>query len=324
MAKFSEIDLTPSQWTSISGNWSKREADFIHRPTDVSPNSFNFFICDKQVRDGAIEGTVRVAQGGDDSGRLVFRYGPSGCYYAGVGGYSRHFAIVKYVQSIDRAVSIGIALAGLRRDIRYEEPYHLRVEFIGDTITLKSSGVTVLQARDNWFDEGHIGLETYGQTKVEFSHLRAYEIPAIEGLLRILETFPYTLKRDNTYLKRELQDEKDVQRVLWTILRSHYSDLVDEEILGRFGLKHYQNDFGIPSLSTIIEVKVITSSTNLKALQEQLMTDFVGYFGTMTNYRHLVYFLYNKANRLIDSSFVRALESLDPVAAVVIVPGVKT
>lgn len=323
MAKFRELDLTASQWASIAGNWRKREADFMHQPAGVPPNSFNFFICDKQVKDGAIEGTVRVSQGGDGSGRLVFRYGPSGCYYAGVGGYGRHFVIVKYVCSNDAAVSVGMALAGLQRDTHYEEPYHLRIEFIGDTITLKSSGVTVLEATDSWFEEGHIGLETYGQTKVEFSHLHAYEIPPIEPLLRVLESFPYTLKRDNTYLKRELQDEKDVQRVLWTILRSHYPDLVDEEVLGKFGLKHYQDDFGIPSLSTIIEVKVVTSTTDLKNLQEQLMIDAVGYFATMTNYRHLVCFLYNKANRLIDQAFVNALESLGPVAAVVIVPGVK-
>ena len=150
--KIPRIDLTASQWASLAGNWRQREADFMHQPTGVPPNSFNFFICDKQLKDGAIEGTVRVSQGGDGSGKLVFRYGPSGCYYAGVGGYGRHFVIVKYVCSNDAAVSVGMALAGLQRDTHYEEPYHLRVEFIGDTITLKSSGVTVLEATDTWFE----------------------------------------------------------------------------------------------------------------------------------------------------------------------------
>jgi hypothetical protein len=158
---------------------------------------------------------------------------------------------------------------------------------------------------------------------VEFSNYKVYEVPPISNLLQILESFPYTIKRDLAYNGRELNDERDVQRVLYTILRSHYGDVVDEEVLGRFGLKHYQDDFGIPSLDTIIEVKVIKDTTDLKKLQEQLMVDSIGYFKTMTVYRHLVYFIYNKANKLVDSSLISALQSLDPVAGVVIVPGVK-
>jgi hypothetical protein len=100
MAKFRELDLTASQWTSIAGNWRRRATDFVHQPKGVSPDSFNFFVCDKRLQDGAIEGTVRVFQGGDGSGRLVFRYSPNGCYYVGVGGYARHFAIVKYVLTV--------------------------------------------------------------------------------------------------------------------------------------------------------------------------------------------------------------------------------
>ena len=65
--------------------------------------------------------------------------------------------------------------------------------------------------------------------------------------MTVLESFPYTIKRDLQYLKKPLKDEKDVQRVLWTVLRSHFTDLVDEEVLGKFGLKHYQDDFGIQS-----------------------------------------------------------------------------
>lgn len=141
--------------------------------------------------------------------------------------------------------------------------------------------------------------------------------------MKILEAFPFCLKRDYGYHKQELQNEKDVQRVLWTILRSHYSDIVDEEILGKFGLKHYQDDFGIPSLATIVEVKVVYEDTNLKKLQEDLMIDALGYFASETTYRNLVCFIYNKGNKQIDSSLITALESLDPVGAVIIISGVK-
>lgn len=324
MIKFSEIELTGSKWANITGNWSIKGPSFIHSPENVQQASFNLFICDKIIRNGAVEGNIRVSRGGDNSGRLVFRYGPRGCYYAGVGGYGRHFAIVKQIRDNDgRILSVGIALTGSDSEIRFDEPYDIRVEFIEDNIILKNSGVIVLEAKDNWFEEGNIGFDTYGPTKVEFSNYKAFEIPPVGTLTKILESFPYTLKRDLAYHKRELNDEKDVQRVLWTILRSHYSDLVDEEILGKFGLKHYQNDFGIPSLRTIVEVKFVRDNTNLKDLQDELIVDSVGYLKSMTNYTYLVCFIYNKANRHIDSSFISALQSQDSVAAVIIVPSTK-
>lgn len=323
MIKFRNVDISNCNWTSIAGNWSRNNSLFTHNPEGVSSDSFNLYICEKKIQNGAIEGAVRISPGGDNSGRLVFRYGPSGCYYAGVGGYGRHYAIVKQIRSDHGIFSMGLALDGTANDVRLDKPYDLRVEFIDDKITLMSSNVTVLEANDSWFKNGHVGLDTWGQTKVEFFNLKTYEVPPVSELVQILETFPYTLKRDYTYLKKELKNEKDVQRVLWTMLRTYYSDLIDEEILGRFGLKHYQDDFGIPSLATIIEVKVVYEKTDLKNLQESLMTDAVGYLGSINNYRHLVYFIYNKANKQIDSSFISALESIENVAAVLVLPGVK-
>lgn len=321
--KFREVDLSNAKWGLIAGNWIRKGSTFHHLPEGVNPNSFNLYVCDKMIKDGVVEGRIRVYQTGDYCGRLVFRQSPMGCYYAGIGGYGRHFTIVKQMRHDMGIVSVGLALDGNAADIRYGEPYEIRVEFIGDKIVLKNSGIIVLEAIDPSFPNGQIGFNTYGQTQVEFSNFKAFEIPSIFDLLKTLETFPYCLKRDYGYLKKELDNEKDVQRVLWTILRSHYSDLVDEEILGKFGLKHYQNDFGIPSLATIVEAKIVYETTDLKKLQEELMIDAVGYFSSTTIYRNIVYFIYNKANKYIDSAFVRALESLETVAAVIVIPGIK-
>ena len=155
--KFREVDISNSRWAIIAGNWSRSSSMFLHSPVGVPQNSFNHFVCEKEIQDGAIEAAVRVFQGGDNSGRLAFRYGPSGCYYAGIGGYGRHFAIVKQFRSDFGIASRGLALEGVAADIRYGQPYDLRVEFIGDKITPKSSGVTVLTATDSWLPEGHIG-----------------------------------------------------------------------------------------------------------------------------------------------------------------------
>jgi hypothetical protein len=196
------------------------------------------------------------------------------------------------------------------------------VEFVGEHIVLKSGRIPVLEASDTWFPDGSIGVNCFGNSVVEFMHFRAFEVPPVGALGQILETFPHVLKRDYGYRKHALQDEADVQRILWTVLRSHYADLVDEEVLGKFGLKHYKDDFGIPSLAAIIEVKIIRESTDLKRLQEEMMVDVIGYFASSNVYRHLVFFVYNMANRVLDNSLVTDLLRLDPVAAVVVAPGV--
>jgi hypothetical protein len=58
--------------------------------------------------------------------------------------------------------------------------------------------------------------------------------------------------------------------------------------------------------------------------KDAAIVDTVGYFASTTIYKNLVFFIYNKANKQIDSSFIDALESINPVVAVLIVPGVKT
>ena len=162
LLKFRQLDLTGSRWTPIAGNWSRQSSLYVHSPEGVTPQSFNIYACDREIRDGAIEATVRVSPGGD-GGRLLFRYGPQGGYYAGVGGYGHHFAIVKQFRTDHGGMlSQGITVDGRAADVRHGEPSELRVEFIGDQITLKSSGVTVLEATDSWFQGGYIGFETYG------------------------------------------------------------------------------------------------------------------------------------------------------------------
>jgi hypothetical protein len=276
---------------------------------------------ERTLKDGAIEATVRLSSGTEPTGRLLFRYGPRGGYYAGVGGRNAHFAIRKFIDA--KFGSVGLAAAGHPSDVRMNQPYELRVEFVGSRIVLRSSGVTVLEAEDSWFQDGHIGLNCYGDAKTEVSGIGMFEVPPVAELVEILERLPYVLRRDYEFHKRALGSEADVQRVLWTMLRSHYKDLVDEEYLGKFGLKHYKDDFGIPSLDTVIEVKVIRDNADLKRLQEEMMIDVVGYFATLSNYRHLIFFIYNMANRALDHKLVSDLLKLEPVAGIVIVPGMS-
>ena len=57
--------------------------------------------------------------------------------------------------------------------------------------------------------------------------------------------------------------ERGVQDIIWIMLRAQ-SDRVDRESTPpRFGTKNYRPDFGIPDLSTLIEVKFIGERTRI-------------------------------------------------------------
>jgi hypothetical protein len=322
--KFTEVPLG-TNWVPLSGTWRQQGLEVVHDPPVGKTETFNFYLNDTTITDGAVEATIRVLRGGDNSGRLVFRHTPRGCYYAGVGGHGRQFAIYRFSDpTFPVHGSTALALRGDAADVAFDTPYRVRVEFVGPKITLLISDIPVLEATDDYFSVGKIGYETFANTVAKFSDLKAFEYPPISRLVDILNDFPSLVKRDYAYRQKELHDERDVQRILWTALRACYPDLVDEETLQTFGLKQYKLDFGIPSLRTIIEVKVIRDGRDTKKVQEDLMVDSIGYFANPgAAYRYLVPFVYNKANVAIDSAFGNDLLRLSPVAAVVVVDGVR-
>src|ERR1700730_15355412 len=190
--KFRQLS-EPSRWTYVSGDWHEQVPSVKH-DGNTEIKSFNFYVNERTLKDGAIEATVRLSSGTEPTGRLLFRYGPRGGYYAGVGGRNAHFAIRKFIDA--KFGSVGLAAAGHPSDVRMNQPYELRVEFVGSRIVLRSSGVTVLEAEDSWFQDGHIGLNCYGDAKTEFSGIGMFEVPPVAELVEILERFPYVLRRD--------------------------------------------------------------------------------------------------------------------------------
>src|SRR4030042_4775621 len=59
------------------------------------------------------------------------------------------------------------------------------------------------------------------------------------------------------YIKNPPQNEKDVQDILWIMLRSQFERVEREEFLPTFGAKAYKPDFGILDVGVLIEVKFV-------------------------------------------------------------------
>jgi hypothetical protein len=124
------------------------------------------------------------------------------------------------------------------------------------------------------------------------------------------------------YLAAAPQSEREIQDLLWVILRSHFDRLDREDTLPKFGIKSYRPDFGIPELRTLIEVKFVGEKTSLPQIQEELLADIPGYLQAQSRYDSIVYFVYDGAHKLRDArKFIDDLRSITGVTDVLVIPG---
>lgn len=170
--------------------------------------------------------------------------------------------------------------------------------------------------------------EGYTQLLKVIGKVRQYaDDPTIPQVQHSVTSLAQVLRRFREccqYLDKPPQAEKDVQMILWIILRSHFERLEKEETLPRFGAKGYRPDFGIPDLRALVEVKFIGPKTTVSSIQESILSDVPGYVGAATAYDSIIAFMYDAANQLMDSRrFVEDLKSVDGIVDVIVVPAVE-
>jgi REase_DpnII-MboI len=114
--------------------------------------------------------------------------------------------------------------------------------------------------------------------------------------------------------------EREVQDILWLILRSVFDDVVDEETLPKLGHSTYRADFGLPRLGVLIEVKYARSHADFKKIEKEVMEDSVAYLRGTTRYKEIVVFIYDESCSVQEHDMTAAaLRSLEGVTDVVIV-----
>ena len=125
------------------------------------------------------------------------------------------------------------------------------------------------------------------------------------------------------YLAQPPANERDVQDIIWIMLRAQFDRVEREETLPRFGVKAYRPDFGVPDLRLLLEVKFIGSSTQVGNLQDQLLADLQGYIDGNPRYSSVILFVYDHAHKLRDpTKFEVDLRRIEEVADVIVIPGV--
>ncbi len=142
----------------------------------------------------------------------------------------------------------------------------------------------------------------------------------------VLQNFEPALKRwrwDSSDLRRpirwEIGQEREVQDILWLILRSYFPDLVDEDALPKLGHSTYRADFGIRSLKLIIEVKFASGKDDFKKIEKEVQEDCIPYLRDV-RYSSLIVFIYDDSASVQEHDTTRrALLEVPGVIDVVIV-----
>jgi hypothetical protein len=115
-------------------------------------------------------------------------------------------------------------------------------------------------------------------------------------------------------------DEREVQDIVWLILRSVFDDLVDEDSLSKLGHSSYRPDFGIPSIGTMVEVKFARKKEDFKKIEKEIMEDAIAYVQATKLYRQIVVFIYDNSASVQEHALTKTtLEKLPNVEGVVIV-----
>lgn len=143
---------------------------------------------------------------------------------------------------------------------------------------------------------------------------------------RILGQFESCLRRwrwDSRDLKVPvrwlIRSEREVQDILWVILRGAFPDLEDEDTLPKFGHSTYRADLGIPSLGLLIEVKYARSAGEFKEIEKQVLEDIVPYLRSPERYRQVLVFIYDDSCSVQEHETTRqALVTVHGVAGVLI------
>ena len=142
----------------------------------------------------------------------------------------------------------------------------------------------------------------------------------------VLQNFEPAMKRwrnDSDELQVPIRwpitQEREVQDILWLILRSYFPDVVDEDTLPKLGHSTYKADFGIGSLKLIIEAKFATNREDFKKIEKEVQEDCIPYLRDL-RYESLIVFIYDDSASVQEHDTTRrALMEIKGIVDVVIV-----
>lgn len=176
------------------------------------------------------------------------------------------------------------------------------------------------------FESAHQAAFILSSVNANLFHVLSSSRLRTDHVATLLENFESAMKRwrwDADDLSKPIRwpitREREVQDILWLILRSYFSDIVDEDALPKFGHSSYRADFGIPSLGLIVEAKFAFSKEDFKKIEKEIQEDTIPYLRGM-RYENIIVFIYDASASVQEHDITKqALHEIPGVSHVVIV-----
>lgn len=122
-----------------------------------------------------------------------------------------------------------------------------------------------------------------------------------------------------------VSSEREVQDILWIMLRAAFEDVIDEDALPKVGHSTYRADFALPRLGLLVEAKYVRTITDFKNVEQEVMIDSVAYLKETNRYKEIIVFIYDESSSVEHHDQTRrGLMNVPGIVDVIIVsrPGV--
>ena len=202
----------------------------------------------------------------------------------------------------------------LETDLSQQEFHRIRQQILFQTATdLRFESAS--QAAFIWESVNSVLFHVLGDSSLQAKH--------VAGVLRNFEAAMKRWRWDGQELQKPIRwpitQEREVQDILWLILRSYFQDVVDEDALPKFGHSTYKADFGIGSLKLIVEVKFTSTKRDFKRIEKEIQEDCIPYLRSFL-YESLIVFIYDHSASVQEHDTTRkALLEIPEIVDVVIV-----
>lgn len=177
-----------------------------------------------------------------------------------------------------------------------------------------------------YFQTAYQAAVIWSATHASVLHALNSELISPSDVTAILIRFEDSMKRwrwDSAGIEPirwRIDGEREVQDLLWLVLRSYFDDLVDEDALPKLGHSFFKPDFGIPSLRLIIEAKYASTAGDFKKIEREILQDSVGYLLQSDRYENIIVFIYDASSSVQEHGTTKqALKMAEGILDVVIV-----
>lgn len=198
---------------------------------------------------------------------------------------------------------------------KFAELNELRRSIVEDVLSEPSAQFPAHEAALIW----RCVRESVSETVASILH-------APSSIAHALRQFEPSLKRwrwDAATLQRPvrwpIRSEREVQDIVWVMLRPIAADLEDEDTLPKFGHSTYRADFGIPSLGLLIEAKFARTAADFKSIEKEVLEDLVPYLKAPERYREVLVFIYDDSCSVQHhDTTINALRSVPGICDVIV------